>query len=76
MTSSADPVLADFATPMSQRFIVWWPHGARKKKAEDRHAREAFAQNDRYSLEVQSRREYIMEENDESGAGSALLPID
>jgi hypothetical protein len=35
-----------------ERFIVWWPHGARKKKAEDRHAREALAQDNLYSLEV------------------------
>jgi hypothetical protein len=35
-----------------ESFIVWWPHGARKKKAEDRHARGALAQDNLYSLEV------------------------
>jgi len=35
-----------------ERFIVWWPHGLRKKKAEDCHAWEALAQDNLYSLEV------------------------
>jgi hypothetical protein len=35
-----------------ERFIVWWPQGARKKKAEGRHPREALAQDNLYSLEV------------------------
>jgi hypothetical protein len=30
-----------------ERFSVWWPHSARKKKAEDRHAKKALAQDTR-----------------------------
>jgi hypothetical protein len=48
-----------------ERFIVWWPHGARKKKAGGRHATEALAQDNLYSLEVRSRREYIIEKNND-----------
>ena len=50
--------------------------GGRTAHARDRHAREALAQDNLYSLEVRTRREYILEEDNDVRRRIGVLPID